>query len=35
MVDVGYPPDTNFEQVSKDDIKEFGQFIVSKETREH
>ena len=25
MVDVGYPPDTNFEQVSKDDIKEFGQ----------
>ena len=29
MQNVGYPPDTNFDQVSKDDIKEFGQSFTA------
>tara|TARA_Y100001958_G_C21243293_1_gene572020 strand:- start:1704 stop:4040 length:2337 start_codon:yes stop_codon:yes gene_type:complete len=29
MVNVGYPPDTNFDQVSRDDIKEFGQSFTA------
>ena len=29
MQNVGYPPDTNFDQVSKNDIKEFGQSFTA------